>query len=135
MFKIVGDNVDKNVKKRYLRVDQQNASLHFFHAFAVRDRIDFSHLPDTLPLTCSNEPAKVALELLPTVDDDNKLEELFQIHVSRILATQMEFFRISFEDVVERHVRHEYYHEMSAKSTVVSYYYYSASKLHISAAS
>ena len=63
MFKIVGDNVDKNVKKRYLRVDQQNASLHFFHAFAVRDRIDFSHLPDTLPLTCSNEPAKVALEL------------------------------------------------------------------------
>ena len=81
-FKIVGDNIDKNIKKRYLRVDQQNSSLHFFHSFAVQDRIDFSHLPDTLPLTCSNKPAKVALELLPTIDDDKALEKLFQIHVS-----------------------------------------------------
>ena len=52
---------------------------------------------------CSNKPAKVALELLPTDDDDSALEKLFQVHVSRILATHMNYFSFSFEDVVEKH--------------------------------
>ena len=30
-IKIVGDNVDKTVKTRYMRVDQQGRSLHYFH--------------------------------------------------------------------------------------------------------
>ena len=49
-FKLVGDNIDKNVKARYLRSDHGNSSLHYFHSFAVKDRIDFSHLSSTLPL-------------------------------------------------------------------------------------
>ena len=93
----------------------------FFHSFAVQDRIDFSHLSDTLPLMCSNKPAKVALELLPTDDDDSALEKLFQVHVSRILATHMNYFSFSFEDVVEKHIEHDYHREMSTKSTVVSF--------------
>ena len=83
----------------------------FFHSFAVQDRIDFSHLSDTLPLMCSNKPAKVALELLPTDDDDSALEKLFQVHVSRILATHMNYFSFSFEDVVEKHIEHDYHRD------------------------
>ena len=33
--KLVGDNVDKTVKTRYMRVDQQGHSLHYFHAYAT----------------------------------------------------------------------------------------------------
>ncbi len=39
-FKIVGDNIDKNVKPRDMRSDYQTRSLHYFHAYAVRDRLN-----------------------------------------------------------------------------------------------
>lgn len=50
-FKIVGDNIDKTVHASFQRSnDLTQRSLHHFHAFAVRDRIDFSDLSDSQPL-------------------------------------------------------------------------------------
>ncbi|KAL5502692.1 hypothetical protein EMCRGX_G009506 [Ephydatia muelleri] len=43
-FRLVGDNVDKNVKSRDMRLNSQTTSLHCFHKYAVKDRICFSHL-------------------------------------------------------------------------------------------
>ena len=63
-YKLVGDNIDKVVKPRHMRIDSQSRSLHYFHFYAVKDRIDFSHLDD--------QPAAVNLDdidvstLLPT---------------------------------------------------------------------
>ncbi len=120
-YKLVGDNIDKGVKARYMRVEgSRNKSLHYFHSFAVLDRIDFSPLPDVFPQTCLNSPKQLALALLPSTDDDKTLRELFGTHVSRILCTHIPFFKFAFEDVVDWHVRHHYYDEMSAKSQVVS---------------
>uniref|UniRef100_A0A1X7SZV1 Uncharacterized protein n=1 Tax=Amphimedon queenslandica TaxID=400682 RepID=A0A1X7SZV1_AMPQE len=34
-FRIIGDNLDKNVKPRYRRIDHGTDSLHFFHIYAV----------------------------------------------------------------------------------------------------
>ena len=120
-FKLVGDNIDKNVKARYLRSDHGNSSLHYFHSFAVKDRIDFSHLSSTLPFSCSNSPSKLALEILPSVEDDATLKSLFKVHVSRILVDNLEFFKVTCQDVAIRHVPHLYSRQMSMKSTVVSY--------------
>ena len=36
-FKIVGDNIDKNFRPSYQRMNSQTISLHFFHSFAVLD--------------------------------------------------------------------------------------------------
>ena len=120
-FKIVGDNIDKNVKPRYLRSEgHQNRSLHYFHSYAVRERIDFSHLPDILPPSCMNSPQRVALSLLPSKEDDQVLRQMFVTHVSRVLCKYMSFFKFSFEDVIQHHIRHPFYDEMSAKSEVVS---------------
>lgn len=94
-YKLVGDNLDKSVKARYLRVEgSRNQSLHNFHSFAVRDRIDFSSLPDVLPHSCLNSPKQRALALLPSTDDDNALKELFGTHVSRILAKHIPYFDV-----------------------------------------
>ena len=41
-FKIVGDNIDKIVRPSNQRVDHQTRSYHYFHSFAVLDRIDLS---------------------------------------------------------------------------------------------
>ena len=41
-FKFVGDNVDKNVKPRSETLERKGRSLHYYHHFAIEDRIDFS---------------------------------------------------------------------------------------------
>lgn len=45
-FKIVGDNIDKNFRRTFQRVDYQTVSQHYFHSFAMKDRIDLSHFSD-----------------------------------------------------------------------------------------
>ena len=120
-YKIVGDNIDKTVKARYMRVDgYRNQSLHYFHSLALQSRIDFSHLPNVHPATCSPSPLLMAESLLPTASDDQSLRDLFIMHVSRVLATHIPFFKLAFEDVVERHRKHDYYKQMSSESVVVS---------------
>lgn len=110
------------VKPRFMRMDgHQKQSLHYVNSYAVYSRIDFTHVPDTYPDTCLNEPTQNALLLLPSVDDDKSLRKVFATHVSRILYTHMKFFQMSFDGVVDWHVKHRYYKEMSAKSEVVSF--------------
>ena len=48
-FKIVADNIDKNVRPSYQRINRQTVSLHYVHALAVYDRIDFLALSDVVP--------------------------------------------------------------------------------------
>ena len=65
-FKMVGDNVDKTIRASFQRSDDHTTrSLHYFHAYAVKDRINFSTLPDSQP-----QPCKFDLEsLLPSQSD------------------------------------------------------------------
>ena len=120
-FKIVIDNIDMSVKSRFMRVDTyRNKSLHYVNSYAVLGRINFSELPDVHPHTCSNRPDKNALLLLPSVDDDKSMRRLFMTHVARVLVTNIKYFKLSFDDIVEWHITHSYHEEMSAKSTVVS---------------
>ena len=39
-FKIVGDNVDKDIRPSFQRIDYRTRSLHYFHAYAMLDRVD-----------------------------------------------------------------------------------------------
>ena len=41
-FKIVGDNIDKNVHRSFQRVDFQTRSFYYVHSYAVLDSIDLS---------------------------------------------------------------------------------------------
>ena len=48
-FRICGDNIDKKVRTRYMQSDMKNSSLHYFHSYAVLNRIDSSSLSDEIP--------------------------------------------------------------------------------------
>ena len=78
-FKIVGDNVDKNVRPSNQRIDHQTVLLHYFHAIAVRDRIDFSSLSDIAPEEITIDPDV----LLPTSTDLELLTQEFEVLVAR----------------------------------------------------
>ena len=120
-FKIVLDNVDKNVKRRFMHIDRQNISLHCVNMYAVKYRVDLSSFSDKPPTFPSHSTLiEKMLSVLPTPADDHQLKHNFIIHISRILATHMPFFKACSDEIITWHIKHDYYEAMSSQSEVVS---------------
>ena len=118
-FKLVGDNLDKSVRPRDMRMDCQTQALHYFHMYAVRDRINLAEFTDnpSLPEVSLSDLKTI----LPTTQDQEVLQKNFASLIARTLTKHMPFFK-KFGSGLERRLVHERYEEMSAKSEVVSVY-------------
>ncbi len=62
----------------------------------------------------------MANSLLPSKGDDAVMRSNMATLVSRVLVENFEYFKFAFEDVVQRHIKHQFYEEMSSKSVLVS---------------
>lgn len=114
---LVGDNVDKSVRPRYMTVDHQTQSLHYFQFFAALDRIDFHSLRNDTPLAqVSSLPLT---SFLPNMQDNKTLRNNYAILLGRELVRSVPFFK-SFKDCIPAHISHKHSQEMSRKSVVVS---------------
>ena len=89
-FKIMGDNIDKNLRQSYQRCDRQTVSLHYFHSCAVGDRIDFSHLSDIAPESVVIDPATI----LPNNNDLDAIKKELQVLVSRYAVAKVKYMNI-----------------------------------------
>ena len=94
--------------------------IHYFHSYAVSDRIDFSGLSEKVVPTLAQDPEQVAVSLLPTPEDDEAIRNNMCTLISRIMYENMDFVRLTFGGVVDWHITHDFYKEMSRKSVVVS---------------
>lgn len=117
-FKIVGDNLDKYVKPRFMRINKQSQSLNYFNSYAVKDRIDLTSFSNFKPFI--DIDVNVA-DLLPSSDVHSQVVKNMAVLVARILVDNMAVFKFYFGDVVERHILHKYSDEMSKKSEVVRF--------------
>ena len=118
-MKLVGDNLDKEVVPREMRSDYQKRSLHYFHAYAVKDRIDLSEVSDQ---KVQPDLQSIQLtELLPTGDDEDILRRNFTILICRVLIKHMQYFA-PFNKAIDKHIQHDFSSQMSQKSEVVSVY-------------
>ena len=117
-FKLVGDNIDKNVRPREMRSEHQTRSLHYFHAYAVRDRVDMSTFSNDAQLPVAS--AVNLQDLLPTSSDEVTMRENFVTLVGRTLTKYMPFFS-ELGKGLQRHIPHEFSHEMGQKSEVVGF--------------
>lgn len=79
-FAIVGDNIDKNIRPSFQREDRKTQSLHYFHSYAFKNRIDISSLSDT-PAVTEISPESI----LPSRSDFQKLLNDFEVLVSRYI--------------------------------------------------
>ena len=77
-YKLVGDNVDKNVHPSFQRGESATRSLHYFHTYAVFDRINLNGVSDNP----SSKPIQLQ-KLLPSLSDISCLKETFAILISR----------------------------------------------------
>ena len=115
-FKIVGDNIDKEVKPRNMRSDYQARSLHYFHLYAVKDRIDLSKCEDQ---PSAPDVSSIDLQMfLPSDSDDTTLRRNMGMLIARVLMKHIPFFT-TYGKGIEQHIRHQFTEEMSQKSTVV----------------
>ena len=107
----------KTLNPKTCEYDNQTKSLHYFHVYDVRDRIDLTDYDDEEP---NPDISSISIDsILPSAFDDFALRTNYSILIARVLRKHMPFFK-EFGVGLERHIRHEYYEEMSAKSEVVS---------------
>lgn len=106
-FKLVGDNIDKNIRPRDMHIDHQGRSLHYFHTYAVRDRVDLSDVSD-VPMSPDLSATNLT-DLLPTAADHDQPVKNFAILMARVIRNNMPFFS----------KQHDYSSQMSQKSEVV----------------
>lgn len=117
-YKVVGDNVDKKVKPRYMRSDNQSKDLHYFHLYALRDRVDLSRASEDPP---NLNPDPELAELIPADDDIKEITSNFGVLIARQLIQYFPYFEKHFADVVQQHIPHTHEAEMEQISKVVSH--------------
>lgn len=115
IFKIWGDNVDKQQNVRDLQADHKGDMLHWFSVLVAQSRTQAIELPHVGQLS---KLAEIPSEFfLPTCADVTKVKANLVILVSRVL-TQHFSTLTPFAKVVTKHIKHIYSQEMSKKSDV-----------------
>ena len=82
-FKLVGDNIDKNIRPSFQRSNSQTKSLHYFHSFAIKDRVNLQSLSDITPTNPNIDYSK----LLPSAADITQFKNDAEILVARYVFT------------------------------------------------
>ena len=96
-------------------------SLHCYHAYAVKDRVDISSLSDTTPDLRNTPVLSLQVDkVLPSAADEQNMMHNFTLLVARQLCEHLKYFRENFADVALNHITHQYYKEMCKKSHIVS---------------
>ena len=116
-YLIVGDNLDKTINPRYMTFEHQRQSLHYFHSYAVLDRVNCADLPSDVPVGDVKSLSFAAF--LPTPEDCSVIPHNYSVLLGRVLIEKLSFFK-KFRDCIPKHIIHEHSSEMKKKSTVVS---------------
>lgn len=103
VYIIVGDNIDKRITPRSMRVDSQVRSLHYFHAFAALSRVATLHLDDTKPI--GDVKSLPLSAFLPSAEDCSALRDNYVILISRILVKHLAFLQ-PFRECVPKQIEH-----------------------------
>jgi hypothetical protein len=114
---LVGDNIDKTVSARHATMDHQSQSLHYFHCYAAMDRISFSQLDNSRPI--SNVRNLPLSAFIPSMEDCDMLLKNYTVLLGREMVKMLPFFEV-FADCVPQHITHKFSHEMKCKSFIVS---------------
>lgn len=116
-YKLVGDNIDKNIHPRHETLDHRTQSLHYFNCYAVKDRCDLGSFSDLKPFP--NFSQVDLTQLLPQKIDLDDILKNMVVLASRILTEHVCQFQ-KYTHLVPTHIGHQHSKEMSTKSAVVS---------------
>ena len=117
MSRIVGDNIDLTIQRRYQTLDKTNQSIHWTQQYAILDRVNDPSLDNTK----SQKPVESLqlVDLLPDKDVQSMFKRDCAVLVSRVVCKYLSAFK-HMKDVVTFHIGHIYSEEMAKKSETVS---------------
>ena len=118
-YVIVGDNIDKNISPRDMRVDNQVNSLHCFNSYAVLDRVNLASLASTDTAGMDSTINLPSSAILPTTEDCSTLRDNYIISVARVICDSIPYFKFMQQCVPT--VCHKHASALSKKSETVSY--------------
>ena len=118
-YRFNGDNMDYTEVKRYQTSEAGNKSQHFFQYYAVKDRIDFSHLSTKPPDVSALSKRQLCQSMLPSESDDATMRRNISFLVARVLCEHIPYFQQTYDGGVKKHIKHRFYQQMSSKSEVV----------------
>ena len=113
-FKFIGNNLDKKVGVRDVRVDHKGDMVHMYSLLAARSRLPSSsrtgQVADMMSLPWES--------FLPSQGDVDRIQKNHVVLVSRLLA---QYFKdlSPLSKSVPKHIEHKYSEQMSTKSDVV----------------
>lgn len=114
LFQITGDNVDFEIRAKYMTLDRRNKSLHWFNVIATDERVIPPCVlenagPRRSILTVSNS------EFFPSVLDHRCIRDDFVLLVSEVVVKYLAAFG-SFSQFVVNHAAHDHSLEAGRKS-------------------
>jgi hypothetical protein len=108
-FRIIGDNLDINVKPRYHCVDHGTTSPHFFNLVALRDCIDLSDVSDDSSIYLNTPVGDLETKiLLPSHMEYEEMISNYAVLVSTVLVSKLPYFESTFDDIIMKHITHTY---------------------------
>ena len=90
LYKLVFDNVDLSITPTDMLSDVQKQLVHYVQIYAVKDRVDFSHLPEAYPTPKHLDQISL-VDVLPSSNDHQELMRNFTTLVSRIMTKHLDF--------------------------------------------
>lgn len=123
-FIIVGDNLDKMIRRRNMLISRQNTDLHMFNMIAVLDRV----FPRKEILDIPANPPKCKSDInlhdyLPDSADEKLLVSELEILVARDVLKYMKDINSGWaDDLFPKVIKHDYMDATSKKSEVVRVY-------------
>jgi hypothetical protein len=117
-YQIVGDNVDIRVVPRHMTLDHRTADHHWFHIYAVKNRVQAP------PSLCDDHPigdiktAQLSV-FLPTKQDCCDLAKEFIAIIMRVLVQHVPKLQ-RYASLVPVHLPHKHSTEMMRKSEIVN---------------
>ena len=114
----MGDNWDLEVKARYLTKSQNKKCLHYFHGYAVKDRVVARGLDNSRP---QKRIGKIEMqEFLPTPEVQEAIVADLVNIILRVLVKYLTPYS-TFKKAVIYHILHPHSKEMVEKSEVVCF--------------
>ena len=117
MYRIVGDNIDFSIERRFQTIEKTNQSIHWTQQYAVKDRVNGSSLDNAHPKKSLKELQLV--DLLPVKEVQDCFKKNCSVLVSRVITKCIKAFK-PMKDIVSYHIGHIHSNEMEQKSEIVS---------------
>ena len=95
---LTGDNIDKNVTPRDMRMDYQTKSLHYLHVYAALNRIDITDLNEDAPTSRLLHNLQISA-FPPSVADCKALRDDYIVLFARVICGTLTAFS-SFQECV-----------------------------------